>query len=155
MPDVEARFRITPVDYVARGIALLSLERQSIGKAFNLANDDTKNFRELVGSIREFGYRVDLLPLEQWKERLFRADASNALKPLEALFRDEGQNGKGGITERLGRAGAKISVARAVSALRPHGVICPRVDSRLLTTYFRYFVEAGYLRPPPLARSPR
>jgi thioester reductase-like protein len=149
MPDVAVRFRITPVDYVARGIVALSLLPESEGNAYNLVNQDSKSFRELAGFAREYGYPVALSPLPEWKERLFRADASNALKPLEPLFKDEGQNGVGGITERLSRAGAKISVAEAERLLRPLGIACPEVSSQLLSTYFRYFTEAGYLQPPP------
>lgn len=149
MPDVAVRFRITPVDYVARGIVALSLRPGSEGHAYNLVNQDSKSFRELAGFAREYGYPVELTPLPAWKERLFAADPSNALKPLEPLFKDEGQNGVGGITERLSRAGAKISVAGAERLLRPLGIACPEVSSQLLATYFRYFVEAGYLPPPP------
>lgn len=151
MPDVAVRFRITPVDYVARAIVALSLLPGSAGRAFNLVNEDSKSFRELVGFAREAGYPVSLLPLPEWKERLFGADPSNALKPLEPLFRDEGQDGAGGITERLSRAGARISVAEAARALGPLGVSCPKVDSQLMATYFRSFVEAGYLAAPPAA----
>lgn len=148
MPDVTVRFRITPVDYVAGAIVALSLLAESDGRAYNLVNQDSKGFRELAGFAREYGYPVELVPLPAWKERLFAADASNALKPLEPLFKDEGQNGVGGISERLSRAGAKISVAEAERLLRPLGITCPDVNAQLLTTYFRYFVEAGYLAPP-------
>ena len=149
MPDVAVRFRLTPVDYVARAIVELSLMPGSLGRAFNLVNEDATSFGELVGFVREYGYDVDLVPLAAWKERLFAADPSNALKPLEPLFKDEGQGGAGGITERLSRAGATISVAEATRALSPLGVRCPAVDARLLATYFDHFVAAGYLEPPP------
>ncbi len=148
MPDVAVRFRITPVDYVARAIVALSLLPESEGRAFNLVNQDAKSFRELAGFAREYGYPVALLRLPEWKERLFAADPSNALKPLEPLFKDEGQNGVGGITERLSRAGAKISVAEAERLLRPLGITCPEVTSQLLATYFRAFIAAGYLPTP-------
>ncbi|MBF0441606.1 MAG: thioester reductase domain-containing protein [Oligoflexales bacterium] len=147
MPDIDTRFHITPVDYVAKGIVLLSLQENSLGKAFHLVNNNIKSIDEIAKFLRKFGYPLESVTFDEWKKRLFAADEKNAMKPLEELFREKKKEGEE-IHRRYGELEAFFSVEQAEAGLRKAGVSCDPLDDKLLTRYFNYFIKAGYIESP-------
>src|SRR5205814_1192457 len=70
-PDMgEFVMDLVPVDYVARATVQLSLERDSIGKAFTLLNPPAISWNRIVDAMNTFGYSIATVPYREWLDAL-------------------------------------------------------------------------------------
>ncbi|MFG5724141.1 non-ribosomal peptide synthetase [Streptomyces murinus] len=128
---------LVPVDYVARAIVAVAQRPEALGGIHHQVNTRPVPLTELLGQVRDFGYRLDELPLAEWVARI-QADPDNAAYPLLSLFDPAG----GGFT-------AVRFADDATRALLPGtGIGCPPLDADLIRTYLRWFASSGYLPAP-------
>lgn len=97
-PDVEERFEVTEVDYLADVIYRLSCE-QIRGQRITLPPTHRLAWGEYIDYFRQLGHEIAMKPIDEWQELLLQnprvGDESNALlpffrsmrrSPLESLF---------------------------------------------------------------------
>ncbi|MFS4097109.1 non-ribosomal peptide synthetase [Streptomyces sp. AF1A] len=128
---------LVPVDYVARAVVAVAQRPEALGGIHHQVNTRPLSLAELLGHVRDFGYRLEEIPLPEWVE-LIKADPENAAYPLLSLFDPAG----GGFT----------AVRFADDATRAHlagtGIACPPLDADLIRTYLGWFARSGYLPAP-------
>jgi thioester reductase-like protein len=152
MPGADINVHMTPVDFIADAIVNLSLQKQSVGKGFNLVNKNTKTVKELADIISSFGYKIKVIPYEEWKQRLVK-DSENALKLLEPLFLEE-KSEEESITRRYADLEASFDITNVVNGLKGTNISCAPVDKELIFKYLNHFIDAGYIPDPKTKEIP-
>jgi amino acid adenylation domain-containing protein/thioester reductase-like protein len=137
-----------PVDYVARAVVCLMSECDPLGKAYHLCNPHPLHARDAYAWLSARGYTFEVVPFDEWRTRVLTDErfAENALYPFAPLL------------EEFTDHSLQLPIwdtALAQSELTPAGVACPAFDDRLLSTYFDYYLAAGYLTTPDAIRSAR
>ncbi len=132
---------LSPVDYVAAGTAELASGPLPSAHHFHLTNPWPMDAREMLGIMREVGYRFEEPPFEAWKRRLFDHPgfAQNALYPYAPILEDFDPR-------NLQFPHYGSTAARA--ELEPRGVRCHPLDRRLVHTYLSYYRAIGFLPAP-------
>jgi thioester reductase-like protein len=147
MPVMSNRLTMSPVDYVSRAIVYLSLQPTSLGQAFHLNNPDPASWAEFVGAINDLGYPVETVSFEQWITQLAAAverSPDNALSELLPFFLRRWSDEQLTFAE-LGQRRVQLNCQNTVRQLTNSGITCAKVDRQLLSTYFAYFVQSGFL----------
>jgi malonyl CoA-acyl carrier protein transacylase len=149
MPNMNCGITLVPVDYVSRSVVYLSKQKESLGKAFHLNNPNYSSWSEVADWINDFGYPVRQLPYEEWEAELIKAATSgeNALSSLVPFFLKRWSD------EQLSFAGfgqrrVKLNCQETVARLADTSIACPRIDFKLLNTYFSHFIHSGFLYAP-------
>ncbi|MFI9388341.1 thioester reductase domain-containing protein [Kutzneria sp. NPDC052558] len=141
VPSHEESLNISTVDFFSSALVHISLNDENIGKPYHLANPRGEPLPDLYERIRSFGYRLDELPYEVWRDRLNRtlppASAAYSVLPL--------------IPEHPAPEGARhpsIDCTRSLAALEGTGITCAPLDERLVHLQLGYLVDVGFLPPP-------
>jgi thioester reductase-like protein len=150
IPDVPGDIFVdaTPVDYVSRAIVHLSLQDESIGRAFHLYNPSPVRVGDVLENARTLGYPLDAVPAEHWLTEARRqlADApENPLYPMLPL-----------IEERAAREAAAPTPSGVFEPDRSNterglagtSIACPPVDAALVGVYLGWFAKRGLVAPP-------
>ncbi|NCR78513.1 MAG: amino acid adenylation domain-containing protein [Microcystis aeruginosa K13-05] len=130
---------LTPVDYVSGAIIHLASQESSLGKAFHLLNSHPTLNRDLFDCVREMGYPLQLVSFEKWRSHLTeqcKINTDNALSPVLDNFSDE--NLSAGYPPQF-------DAQNTVMGLKGTAFNFPKIDDRLLKTYFEYFTKIGFL----------
>ncbi|RAM48827.1 MAG: hypothetical protein C6Y22_25745 [Hapalosiphonaceae cyanobacterium JJU2] len=146
-PELDITVDMTPVDYVAQAIVHLSLQRESFGKAFHLFNPCPIHWTMLVERIRSFGYPLELVSYDKWRNKLIahaKHFPENALYPFLPLF-----FGKIPFEKRDPR----YDCQNTLDGLASSDIVPYLVNTELLRIYFSYFQNSGFLNPPSLISS--
>ena len=147
-PDLDYLLDMSPVDYVSRSIVYLSQQPESIGRAFHLQHPQPVHISKIVKLLRFVGYKINRVPYQQWQ-----ADLKNTVQPDNPLFtlqpfllekRTEAQLT---ILELYLQANRPtISCQETLKALKGSGISCPPINHKLLISYFRRFLDSGFLQ---------
>jgi thioester reductase-like protein len=146
-PDLDYLLDMSPVDYVSQSIVYLSQQPESIGQAFHLQHPKPIHLREIVKLLNFVGYKLDRVPYQQWQ-----ADLKNTVQPDNPLFtlqpfllekRTEAQLTV--LELYLQKNRPTISCQDTLKALKGSGISCPPISHKLLLTYFKRFLDSGFL----------
>jgi thioester reductase-like protein len=148
MTDLDLMLDLSPVDYNSRGIVYLSRQKESLGKVFHLQNPHLLHWSDLVDFICSMGYPMERVSYEEWQVRLSKA-RENPLYPLVPFFSHKWSDEQLTYIE-LNEQGRRplISCEETLSALAETSIVCPPLDSKLLGTYFSYFIRSAFLEAP-------
>jgi thioester reductase-like protein len=138
-PDWDLYLSGAPVDYVAKALVSLSRRSESNGKTYHLVNSGGMQWKDLVRWMATQGYQVELSNYEQWRGALIaslRSPRSNALEGLSPFFSESAFH-----HVRL----PVFDCSNVTRELNSNGVQCPPMGDTLLSTYFAYFRESGFL----------
>ncbi|MHC5737459.1 thioester reductase domain-containing protein [Nostoc sp.] len=148
-PDVDFVSDMSPVDYVSKSIVYLSREKESLGKTFHLNAPQPIHWNRLFDWIKDFGYPIKKISYKNWQTQLEHIDSENPLYPLLPFFlsrRSDKQLTNSEVYEEARRP--KVSCKKTLAALAGSSIICPPLDDKLLSTYFSYFIQSGFLKEP-------
>ncbi|MBW4635043.1 MAG: amino acid adenylation domain-containing protein [Iphinoe sp. HA4291-MV1] len=143
-PDLDVRWGMTPVDYVSKAIVHLSLQPESIGKAFHLFNPHPIHMSKLVDWIRARSYPLKQILPDKWRAELISiADHSseNAAYSLLPLFSEK--TFKELISDEF--SSVQFDCQNTLDGLAGTSIVCPPINDQLLDTYFSYFTRIGFL----------
>ncbi|RKS10373.1 thioester reductase-like protein [Nocardiopsis sp. Huas11] len=128
-----------PIDYVASAVVELAGRPENHGGTFHLANHRSMSWKEFFDSVEEFGYPLERMPLDDWRARVTGRDAGTmALLGLAPFLQDSMDHARVPFFES--------ELTR--KALSGTGVSCPPLDTGLVHTFLRAFVDAGFIHPP-------
>lgn len=149
-PDLDLVFDLTPVDYVARAIALLSSDPNQLGKTFHLQHPEPILWQQVMGWIRDFGYPMEEVPYKQWVNQLLnqvRSSTENALSSLAPFFNTPWTEQGLTIPELYtAEEKAKISWEHTIQTIRQmSNLACPHYHPNLFQSYFYYFQRCGFI----------
>ncbi len=148
MPVLDMIVDLTPVDYISKAVVRLSRRKESMGTTFHVLNPQTTHLNQLGDWIRSFGYPLEQMPYDEWRAALIDINESsrdNAAYPLVSLFFE-------GIPQEQmpdQTREASFDCQNTLTGLADSSIVCPPVDAQLLSTYFAYFIESGFLEAPP------
>src|SRR5206468_3664725 len=156
-PDLDWRLDLLPVDFAADAIAQLAfLPNPDPVRAVHLANPNQRHWRELILWMNLFGYRVEIVPYEDWLERLVgdvKTHKENPLRDLVQFFAQRPENENGWYLPQLyeepRRRKVRFDITREL--LKNARLKCPRLSAELLDRYFQSFIDRDFL--PELGRS--
>ncbi|TMD63195.1 MAG: hypothetical protein E6I91_13640 [Chloroflexi bacterium] len=134
------------MDYVSQAIVALAQREDSVGQAFHLFNPATISVGELIDYANAFGYKVQQVDYDTWVDELAGVTegvTDNALAPLAPLFPKKGRAGQPG--QVLNRAFGNGNV---LAGLAGTSITCPLADQKLLSAYFSYLIQSGFLPAP-------
>ncbi|OQY57302.1 MAG: hypothetical protein B6247_00650, partial [Candidatus Parabeggiatoa sp. nov. 2] len=138
---------LTPVDYVSRAIVYLSQQPKQLGKSFDLIHSHapTRWHDLLFDKLRALGYPLEQTSYASWRTELSH-QTTNALYPLLSLFPQREDSVEQSATEEPAFDYRKtISFQNTLEGLADTDIVCPRFDKELLSTYFSYFWNCGFL----------
>ena len=151
-PDVDVILDMTPVDYVSQVIAHLSKQKESLGKAFHICNPNPIHWCEFVSYIRLLGYPIRQIPYQDWQSELMdkwqtellnstKLKAENALHSLALLFSEK-------KAEEQTSKEPQFNCQNTLDGLADTSISCPPVSEQLLSTYFSYLIQCGFIDAP-------
>jgi hypothetical protein len=142
---------LTPVNYVAAGIAQLSIQPDSIGGIYHLVNPCSPTLRDILSFARSIGYPMREMPLAEWEKMAATARAgaveANSLRPYLLLYPEAKKESLRNATRM-----PRFDCSAALAALTGSGIKCPPVDEAMLRLVFEQFVQSGSW-PAPAADS--
>ncbi|MBD2136387.1 thioester reductase domain-containing protein [Anabaena sp. FACHB-1237] len=147
-PDVNYMLDMSPVDYVSKAIVYLSTQEKSLGKAFNLQHPQPASLKYLVEWIRSFAFHIKMIPYQEWQKHLVNNVTSpeNPFYTLRPFLLERWSDEQLTVPDLyLQDKRPIISCAETLEALTGSGVVCPKIDSQLLTTYASYLIQSGFL----------
>jgi amino acid adenylation domain-containing protein/thioester reductase-like protein len=150
-PDEDIREDIVPVDYVSRAIVHLSKHQESLGKAFHLVNPCLLHSSMLINVTRSFGYPLREISYNQWRAELIKVaghSPEHALYPLIPFFSARHSNHASktkSLEKRSKPPVIQFDCQNTLNGLAGTSIICPSVDEQLLSTYFSYLIQNGFL----------
>ncbi|PAX60571.1 polyketide synthase [Brunnivagina elsteri CCALA 953] len=147
-PDVDYMMDMSPVDYVSKSIVHLSLQKESLGKAFNLQHPQPVPLQDLVNWVRKFGFSVELIPYEEWQNQLVNISSSdNPLYTLRPFLLERWSKEQLTIPDLYLKAKRPfISCEATIKALAGSNIVCPPIDSNLFMIYSAFLIESGFIQ---------
>ncbi|QIN81356.1 amino acid adenylation domain-containing protein [Rubrobacter tropicus] len=141
-PEVDGwRLEMTPVDFVAAAILDVASKPEALGGTYHLANPEPVPAETVFDWLEEGGYVLDLVPHEEWSNRL------EAAPP-------EDENGPGGVLRGASPDAADLSDNNVYDdrntrrILGEDGPTRPDLNEDLILTYARYFAARGWAPEP-------
>ncbi|MCS6806445.1 MAG: amino acid adenylation domain-containing protein [Blastocatellia bacterium] len=151
--EIQHQLDLTPVDYVSRAIVYLSRQPEAVGQSFHLLNPEPMPVQMLVEWMRTYGYRLRVVPTEQWQREIAELAATLAqalIGSSTAMIMGAAHFDKLRLTEGLFTpARVIIDQQRARAGLAGSSIVCPPADEKLLQVYFQYLIDSGFLEVPP------
>ncbi|AFY35877.1 thioester reductase domain-containing protein [Calothrix sp. PCC 7507] len=147
-PDVEYMMDMSPVDYVSKAIVYLSMQKESLGKAFNLQHPQPAPLSTLIKWVKSFGYPVEAIPYEQWQAELINnvSSVDNPLYTLRPFLLERWSDEQLTIPDLYLQAKRPhISCQDTLHALAGSSIVCPPITSELFMTYTAYLIQTGFL----------
>jgi amino acid adenylation domain-containing protein/thioester reductase-like protein len=141
IPQGDVLDSLMPVDYVSWAIVNISLQPESLGKAFHLVNSQRLDFNILTNLIRDFDYELQEVNEEQWQAKLTDIGENKPEHPLYPLISLLGSSGDAQKAVYL-----EFDSQNTLEALGKTGVSLPAMDEKLLHTYLSYLHNNGFLK---------
>lgn len=142
-PDVDIQENIVPVDYVSKAIVHLSKQEKSLGKTFHLVHPQTLHSNILIEQIRTLGYVIEQISYDQWREKLIDITQGSLEHPLYSLVpffparQVQTTNSNSGFLQ--------LDNQNVINGLVGTSITCPPIDNQLLSVYFSYLIEQGFM----------
>lgn len=157
-PERDLQVNLSPVDYVSRAIAHLSLQPHAMGKIYHLVNPNSVPWNQLIHWIRECGYPLRQVSLDQWYQCLqevITAQPDHPLYPLIPILManspdsDNHRNYESPATKLLDPFESKLAqqlTQKTLRELNHAAILCPAIDRSLLKTYLTYLAQQQSLK---------
>jgi thioester reductase-like protein len=155
VPQEGEPLAMTPVDYVAAALVVLSSQPSSLGKTFHLTNSASITLAELAAWLAARGYPIATVSPADFRDAVLRAAEASPDQPLYPLLTalDEAD-----LTEPSADVASpspayaahrntsqRFDTRNTQAGLAGTAISCPPVDDTLLTTYFGSLTTSGFL----------
>lgn len=137
-PALDFMISGAPIDFVARAIVHVALERPADGGVFHLVDPVGIDWRQLIDWTARAGYPLEAADFVDWKRRVDAAPGGFALGP----FFTEGKFDQVVLP--------RFDIARLQHALAGTDIACPPYGYEQFHLSLQHFVRRGFLPPPGL-----
>jgi thioester reductase-like protein len=137
------RMEMTPVDFVSHAICRLAGEPGALGQVFHLVDPNPVPAERVFAWLDELGYPLERLDYPGWLEALRESPEEDADDVAGSIL-----GGAASETYELWD-GNIYDDSNTRRALQGSELRRPQIDASLLRNYVRYFVEEGWVEPPP------
>jgi thioester reductase-like protein len=132
---------ITPIDYAAKAMLEISVQPDSQGKIFHIANSNSLSFDKLIQAMQSFGLSINFVSQNEWN-RLFTElkenQESEKLSVYLALCRVMSKNQdfeRNRVLDLFQATGVKFSTINTELALKDLNLAAPVITEALLHKY--------------------
>jgi thioester reductase-like protein len=135
VPKSSYRWDLVPPDFVAKAIVALTLAEKGRKAVYHLGAARRVSVPQLVSRMRRLGWKISIVPVEEWRARLRAAlavDAENPLRPVAGLFLST-ENGAAADAYLLGQV-PEMDSRRTRTRLRNLGVDGPHFSDTLFAS---------------------
>jgi thioester reductase-like protein len=146
LPDTQAQFDMTPIDFVSKALIYISQQDDILGKYFHLVNPQSVSFRMITDWMLSLNLGLTLVSMNQWREvvqQRLSQEQDNALYPLLPLLTEtlhhEQINRPNQTHSRIIRFDSSNTNRYTIQG----SIECPQIDRQLLSRYFHYMLEKG------------
>ena len=147
VPDLDAPFDMTPVDFVSRAIVALALGDNYAGKSFHLLNPEPVRLTAMTGWLKGGGFEVETVPYAEWRRRLSalaKASRDPLMQSLRMVIDQEGGAEMDGMSiDEIFLNQPKFDTTNVEAGLRAAGLSYPKIDAKLLEMYFADLLAAS------------
>jgi thioester reductase-like protein len=144
---------LTPADYIGECMVALACLPDALGKAFTVCHPELTEWDAIVDGLRRFGYSLRASDLTTWLDGLRMRLDQSALAPYWPVLEGWRRSGEIVAPDNFPVDALETIDAGTVQRMvEPAGIVCPRIDERVLGRYLTELVRTGYLAPPAAAR---
>jgi thioester reductase-like protein len=143
-PALDVDVTMAPVDYVSRAVVHLSRQTRSHGRAFHLLTPRAMAWRELMATIRSFGYPLEELPYHEWRHeiRLHASQSADRQFYMGLLMVLQAPH-------YLFYPRPPMDTQHTQAGLADTDITCPQAEPLLIGRYIEYWQQVGYFPRPP------
>ena len=145
-PERDVEFDLTPVDYVAKALVELSLQPESTGGDFHLTNPIPMQTRELTEWMQQSGLGVDIVPYDNWRDRLLAWGQQMGTDDMRILTDILGP--RAFAEDNAQAVHPQFDTQRTQSGLKNSLITCPPPDTRLFDTYLSFLRRMNLIGMP-------
>lgn len=131
-------FDVTPIDYVSKSVVWLSTSLKDMYQTYHLVNPNRKTVNEIMGLIQNYGYPIRFTNLEEYLKVIKSKDNTYHSITTELMLFSPLTKQIDGFTYADG--------AYTAGVLAKGGIVCPKIDEKLIKVYLDYCVKVGYLK---------
>jgi amino acid adenylation domain-containing protein/thioester reductase-like protein len=156
-PDIDLPLDFVAADTCAAAIRHISVTEGAPGRTYHLASPASAPLSDLVGKLRERGYRIEAIGFGDWVRELARQSARDPSHPMAAFLPLFVNRGAGGLTVAemyLRRVFPAYSRDNTERALRGSGITFTPVSGGLMDSNIDRLMRIGYLPSPDGAPLP-
>lgn len=153
LPEPSIMIDFVTVDYVAKVMAHLSRQPDSIGKYFHIWNPQPVHIGKSYEWIQSFGYNLEVVPRNVLRQRASKVDASNAMYPFLAGFKaNDEDSGPGPSPSHDPSVVETIDIysecKNTFQGLERSSIECPPLNEQMAHLCFSYLTTIGFLPHP-------
>lgn len=137
------------MDYTSSALVRLSLGMSGSGRNYHLVNPSSPSFAQLLHLAKAEGYRIHVLPEEQWENAISGGKGGIQQNPIAAyqLFIPRQV-----LTSLVQEQSAEFC-HNTLQDLQGTGITCPPIDQARMHRYLQHFTSTGFLPPASSANS--
>ncbi|TAK74781.1 MAG: amino acid adenylation domain-containing protein [Gammaproteobacteria bacterium] len=142
-PDMNEKITILPVDFVSKATVDISLAYPDKPMVYHIDHPTGILWMDLIAWLNDYGYKIQIIPMKEWKEKLINIPQDNALFPFLPYYLAMGDK----------QTSPDVSVKNAQAALQQVGLIYPEINDKLLSTYFDYLCRVNFIPQPASSKT--
>lgn len=146
-PILDVGFNFVPVDYVAKAITRLAMEKPHQSDTYHLVNPQEVSVEQLFGYVRAKGFKVKDVTYPEW-ERMIKEknQLHHSFSPLRPFFTEKVVDKDSSLFDLyLHNNKAKIDCTYTKTQLAHHGIYCEKIDETVFNKYLDYLIQCSYL----------
>ncbi|WP_246115757.1 amino acid adenylation domain-containing protein [Trebonia kvetii] len=150
-PDIDLPLDFVPADACAAAMRHISVTAGAAGRTYHLASPEMAPIGTLVGRMRDKGYQIADIPVDDWVRELARQAARDPSHPMAAFLPLFVGRVAGGLTVAemyLSHVFPVYGRSNTEHALLGSGIAFPPVSGELLDRNVERLMQTGYLPAP-------
>ncbi|QMT59061.1 thioester reductase domain-containing protein [Legionella sp. PC997] len=146
-PLLDVGFNFVPVDYVAKAITRLAIEKPQQSDTYHLINPQEVSVDQLFEYVRAKGFKIKDLTYPNWKRMIKeQSQLSSSLSPLRPFFTEKVLDKDNSLFDLyLHNNKAKIDCTYTKTQLAHYDIYCDKIDKTVFNQYLNYLIQCGYL----------
>jgi thioester reductase-like protein len=137
-PEMNEKITILPVDFVSKAIVNISLHAPAQSEIYHIDHPTGILWTDLIAWLNEYGYKIKLLPMEEWKHHLMLISRDNALFPFLPTY----------LARENETVIPNVDITHARAVLKTLKLDYPAINDELLTIYFDYLSLINFIPLP-------
>ncbi len=119
-----------PVDFVARSLLQITLNKNNLGKAYNYSHPKRPLLEQVFEWLRNTGFAIELIPYKEWRDQyLANITEQNAMYPIASIYLN---------SDSHDLSARSIAADNFLHALKADNLQVPELNAFLFATYFSY-----------------
>ncbi len=123
---------------------------KSVYETYHFVNPDHKRMHEIFALLQEYGYPLQFISPYEYREKVEKEELQKDGELYRSVSTELANTHVGNMTPT---AYSYADAAYTEAILKHEGILCPKIDLKLLSTYLEYCIRAGYFSSPQKTKS--